>query len=668
MTDPVVRRTEDLVTAEARLPKGVLPARPTAHEPLLLRLTGGVPAVAGARTPIDLALVLDRSGSMRGEPLEAAKRAAHDAVDLLEDEDRVAIVAYDSDVELVTGPMAASRRGDLHDRIDAIEVRGMTALHAGWTEGAAQLVDLLDDARAARVVLLTDGLANVGVTTPVAIARDVGSMRAAGIVTSTVGLGRQFDEDLLTRMAEAGGGRFAYAESAAELEGIMATELIGIDATVARDVRLVLDVDPRRAVLKGCWNDFPRDGDAWILPDVVAELSVDVVLELAVREGGVAEDAALGSARLAWRDQGGQARRMALPLRAPVVDAERYAAAPTDPELAVATVTIDAARRRQRAMEALDRGDERAARDEVAAIERLLAEAPDAPAVQRERAALRRIHAALERHDAATARKHMAYQRESRRKGFDTDLFAHSASYSAKQEALAARRAQRERRGAQEQRPRHGEARPPSPRTGSGRPRASTDAWRQAEVPKPDGGTGVVSLLIGDITAWQGDAIVNSTNPAMHGTGASVDGAVHRVGGMELTRECRSIGHVGLGEAVVTRGGGLPVPYVLHTAVPEFDGSDKALHLLASCYRSAFELARQLRLGRVAVPAIGTGTNRFPVERAAEIAVREALKALARDGDPRRIELVLYDEATRQAFGRALKREAETRTAGSPVA
>ena len=177
----------------------------------------------------------------------------------------------------------------------------------------------------------------------------------------------------------------------------------------------------------------------------------------------------------------------------------------------------------------------------------------------------------------------------------------------------------------------------------------------------------MVRLRTGDITAWSGDAIVNPTNVAMHGTGASVDGAVHRVGGMELTRECRSIGHVGLGEAVVTGGGGLPVPYVLHTAVPEFDGSDKSLHLLAACYRSALQLAAQLRLNRVAVPAIGTGTNRFPVERAADIAVHEVLEALARAGGPNRIEIVLYDDATREVFGRALKRAAERRTASAAV-
>ena len=646
------------VHAEVRFLKGDVPAD-GGPVPFLLRLQGRLPEQENARTPIDLALVLDRSGSMSGEPLEAAKLAAHDAVDLLEDGDRVAIVVYDDQVDVLVRITRVDDRASLHAAIDRIAVGGSTALHAGWMEGADQLVDLLDPARTARVVLLTDGLANAGVVDPDAIAADVARMAAHGVATSTIGLGRFFAEDLLARIADAGGGRFAHAETPAALEGIMAAELIGIDATVARRVRARFAADGVAGEIVDVLNDFVVDQGELALPDLVAELPLDVVGVLHVRPAKPHLERSLGTVELAWTDLEGRRRGVTLDVDATTLPAAEYDAADEDPDVAVAVAVLTAARHRKAAMAAIDRADHPAVERELADAERALAAAPDVDRVRRELDALHRVRHAFRMQDFTMARKRAAAQSGISRTGFDGVAMSRTGRFESKQEALQARRAARE--------PRHGGVAPGTEQRLGASAGGLFDDPRQPglgastreaklEVPRPDGSTGVLRLRVGDITEWAGDAIVNPTNPHLHGTGASVDGAVHRRGGMHLTRECRAIGHVDVGQTVVTKGWDLPAEYVLHTASPAYDGTDRAFDLLASCYRSSLVLARQLRLRRIAFPAIGTGSNGFRTRVAGVIALREIVSALGDPGGPDEIDVVLYDRRAYATYQRLLER------------
>jgi len=654
------------VHAEVRFLKNAVPAD-GGDVPFLLRLHGSLPKEDGVRTPIDLALVLDRSGSMRGEPLEAAKMAAHDAVDLLEDGDRVAIVVYDGLVDVLVPSMRVDDRATLHAAIDRIDLGGSTALHAGWAEGAAQLVDLLDPARTARVVLLTDGQANQGVVDPHEIAADVARMAAHGVATSAIGLGRYFNEDLLARVADAGGGRFAHAETPPDLEGVMAAELIGIDATVARRVRARLQADGVAGAVVDVLNDFIVEGDELALPDLVAELPLDVVGVLHVRPAKPHLDRSLGTVELAWTDVEGHRRGVTLDVSAVTLPAAAYAAAEEDPDVAVAVAVLTAARHREAAMAAIDRRDHQTVERELAAAVRCLTAVPDTDRVRRERASLERVRDALRMRDHVMARKRFAAQSAKSRSSFDDEALSYSAHFASKQEALQARRSARatmaggtasgsaraSTHGSDDASGPQAEGLFDDPR----RPNTAFSASKaELQVPRPDGSVGVLRLRLGDITEWAGDAIVNPTNPHLHGTGATVDGAVHRRGGMHLTRECRAIGHVDVGEAVVTKGWDLPAEYVLHTASPTYDGSDRSFDLLASCYGSSLLLARQLRLRRIAMPAIGTGSNGFRTRTAAVIALREIVAALGDPAGPDEIDVVLFDRPAYATYQRLLER------------
>jgi len=163
-----------------------------------------------------------------------------------------------------------------------------------------------------------------------------------------------------------------------------------------------------------------------------------------------------------------------------------------------------------------------------------------------------------------------------------------------------------------------------------------------------------IRLERGDITRLCVDAIVNAANTSLLG-GGGVDGAIHRAAGPGLLAECWAIGGCPPGEARLTRGHLLPAGHVIHTVGPVWRGGNSGEHeLLAGCYRSALAIALDRRFRVIAFPAIATGIYGFPRDTAARIALAVVRAHLATDEIPEHVIFVCFDDATLDAYRRAL--------------
>ena len=221
--------------------------------PVLIRVQApdAVETEKKTRKPYHLALVIDRSGSMSGPPLAEAVRCAKHITDQLQPTDTASLVIFDDRVQTLVPARPVGDRKALHLALSQIHSGGSTNLHGGWKAGADGLLPGAAEAALARVILLSDGNANVGeITDTTSIAALCAQAAERGVTTSTYGLGRDFNEELMVEMAKRGGGNHYYGDTAADLFEPFAEEFDFISSLCARHVRLSLVAAP--GSMSGC--------------------------------------------------------------------------------------------------------------------------------------------------------------------------------------------------------------------------------------------------------------------------------------------------------------------------------------------------------------------------------------------------------------------------------
>jgi O-acetyl-ADP-ribose deacetylase len=169
-------------------------------------------------------------------------------------------------------------------------------------------------------------------------------------------------------------------------------------------------------------------------------------------------------------------------------------------------------------------------------------------------------------------------------------------------------------------------------------------------------GEAALTIIQGDLTLQDTDAIVNAANSSLMG-GGGVDGAIHRAGGPAILEACKKIvaerGELKTGQAVITTGGRLKARYVIHTVGPIYSGKLQDAALLASAYRESLKVAAEHNLKSVSFPSISTGAYRYPIALAAGIALREVKSFLSKPCTVKEVVFVLYGEANYQAYAAA---------------
>ncbi|SLM27556.1 putative von Willebrand factor type A [Desulfamplus magnetovallimortis] len=332
----------------------------------LVRITAPEAEIETDRPPLNIGLVLDRSGSMSGKKIKKAKDAACYCMEQMLETDLFSLTVFDDEVDVVVPSVHPKNRSRIKNAISQINAGNTTALHEGWVKGGKQVAERMNPAMLNRVILITDGLANVGEVNTDVIVSQARGLSEHGISTTTIGVGNDFNEDLLVPMAQASGGNNWFVESANDFQKIFETEMEGL--VRERFTSVFLSITPVDGVeILDVMNDFEKDfEDNYILPNLVNGQPLEIIIrtQLSARENGICD---VFKMELAWQQLDHEGQQL-LTEKALIEYADEKTAGDAKPNFQVQKVTklLEVARVKREAIEYMDQGDYSASSEALA--------------------------------------------------------------------------------------------------------------------------------------------------------------------------------------------------------------------------------------------------------------------------------------------------------------
>lgn len=344
------------------LSRPVLPVGTSSKVDLLLTFQAEAPAAASKRS-LNLALVIDRSASMAGNPLKHALQASRQLVERMGPQDWLSIVTYDDGVYSVLAPTRVTDKAAIGRVLSQIRVGGCTNLSGGWLKGVEHVSANKASERINRVLLLTDGQANAGITDVQTLINTAREKATSGAMTTTLGFGSNFNEDLLIGMANAGEGHFYYIQTPEDAEGVFGIEMDGLGTIIAQNLEVTLKPAPtvKVASVLNRYRFESRGQEVAVgLGDVSSTEPRQLAAELSVDAGTAAGPVTL--ATLVYRAQAvvdGAIREISgeVPITVNLAAASESAAVSADKNVLAQTNRLRIARVKDQAVELADKGD-----------------------------------------------------------------------------------------------------------------------------------------------------------------------------------------------------------------------------------------------------------------------------------------------------------------------
>lgn len=289
--------------------------------------------------------------------LDQAKEAAKKAVQQMNNGDYVSIVIFDDNPRIIypSVEISESTKSQVLMAISTIVLGGSTNLHGGWLMGATEVAKKMSNDFINRVVILTDGQTNAGIQNPAHIAKDVAGLYEKSISTTTFGIGEQFNEDLLQKMATAGGGNFYYIDDDTKLSKMFEDEFNGLNNLCATEVKLSFDFKNETAILENL-NEYEKKGEDYLMPNIQLNNKISALFKIKMKVGK-GKNINLGNVVLNYKDENGLEQKTTIEVKLPIVSKEAWDSLPNNEEIKVQETLLVIAKNKIAATQEIDKGN-----------------------------------------------------------------------------------------------------------------------------------------------------------------------------------------------------------------------------------------------------------------------------------------------------------------------